>query len=259
MITIKKPDEIKDLAAGGKILASVLKEVASRVKPGVTLLELDQLAEKLIREKGAEPSFKGYKSKYTPGIFPSSLCASVNDEVVHAPGNRPYVLKDGDIVGLDLGVIYKKLYTDHAITVGVGTITKEAKRLIKVTQKTLALALEKVKPGNFIHHISAAVQKYVEAEGFSVVRELVGHGVGYEIHEDPKIPNYVPSGGPDTRVEIKEGMVLAIEPMVNAGGWKVTTSQEDGWSVKTVDHSWSAHFEHTVVVTKKGYEILTKV
>lgn len=258
MITLKTKKEIEDLRVGGKLLASVLVQIAKAAKPGVTVLELDQLAEKLIREGNGEPAFKGYKAGFSDSAFPSSLCVSINDEVVHGLGNRPRKLQEGDIVGLDLGVRYKKLYTDHAVTVAVGKISPEARKLLKITEESLALALKQVKPGNYIHEIGAVVQKHVEAVGFSVVRELVGHGVGHKIHEDPRIPNFVPANGPHERVEIKEGMVLAIEPMVNAGGWKVVTGP-DGWTVLTQDGSWSAHFEHTVAVTEKGCEILTKV
>ena len=258
MITLKKPEEIKKLREGGVILAKVLKKVADAVKPGVLICDLDALAEQLILKSGALPAFKGYKSKYTETAFPSSLCVSVNNEVVHGLGDRKRALKEGDIVGLDLGVKYKDLYTDHAVTVGVGKISKEARKLINVTQTALDLALEQVKPGNFIHDIAVVVQKYVEANGFSVVHDLVGHGVGYDIHEDPRIPNFVSANGPQERVIIKAGMVLAIEPMVNAGSWQVETA-EDGWTVMTADGSWSAHFEHTIVVTEDGCEILTVV
>ena len=256
MVTIKKPEEIKILRQAGHLLAEVLRQVAERAKPGVAFFELDQLAEKRILEAGAQPSFKDYRPRFSDTAFPSSLCVSVNNEVVHGMGNRKTVLKEGDIVGLDLGLKLQGLFVDHAVTVGVGKISKEAARLIKVTRQSLETGLKKVKPGNFIHDISGAVQKHVEKAGFSVVRDLVGHGVGYAIHEDPRIPNFVPDKGPTELVQIQAGMVLAIEPMVNAGSWKVATAQ-DGWTVLTEDSSWSAHFEHTVVVTARGCEILT--
>ncbi|HEX9664773.1 MAG TPA: type I methionyl aminopeptidase [Patescibacteria group bacterium] len=256
MITIKKPEEIEILRQSGRILASTLQQVVSQVKPGVLTSDLDQFAEKLIRGQGGQSSFKNYVS-HGSDPFPSSLCTSINEEIVHAPAIPSRPLKDGDIIGLDLGVNYKGFFTDMAVTVGVGRISAEAKNLMKATKKSLELALKQVKPGNYIHDISNAVQRYVEKQGYGVVRELVGHGVGYQVHEDPRIPNYLPDNGEPERIELKEGMVLAIEPMVTAGHWKIKTL-EDGWTAVTIDGKLSAHFELTVAVTAKGYEILTK-
>ncbi len=258
MIKLKTADEIVILREGGKLLATVLKAVAKSVKPGISVFELNRISEKMILAAGAKPSFKGYKSRFTDTPFPATLCASINNEVVHGPGTRERLINEGDIVGLDLGLIWKGLFTDHAVTVPVGKVSPEAAKLIAVTEKAMYLGIEAVKPGNYIKDISTAVQKYVEKNGFSVVRDLVGHGVGYQVHEDPKVPNYVPRGGQGEMVKIKENMVLAIEPMVNAGGWQVDT-MDDGWTVVTADGSWSAHFEHTVVVTKDGCDILTKI
>lgn len=255
MITIKKSNEIRIIRESGRILASVLNEVAEAVRPGVTTAELDKLAVDLILAAGARPSFQGYCGSGEEKPFPTALCASVNEELVHAPATPPRELKSGDIIGLDLGVEYKGFYTDMAVTVPVGKIDKKAVELIKVTKKSLDKGLGQVKPGNFISDISRAVQKYVESRGFSVIRQLVGHGVGYQVHEDPRIPNFIEPGQP--KIGLKEGMVLAIEPMVAIGDWRVKTLS-DGWTVVMADRSLAAHFEHTVVVTKDGCEILTK-
>lgn len=246
MIRLKKPEEIVILKEGGSILAQTLKAVAVEVKPGVRAADLDALAEKFIRAAGALPAFKGYQG------FPATLCISVNDEVVHGiPGTK--IMKDGDIVGIDCGVEYKGLFTDAAITLAVGKISKSSNFLLQVTRDALQRAISVIHAGATIGDIGHAVQEYVEAQGCSVVRALVGHGVGHAVHEDPKIPNYGESG---TGEKLKEGMVLAIEPMVNAGGYMVRTAP-DRWTVVTADGSKSAHFEHTVAVTSKGCEVLT--
>lgn len=247
MITIKKPEEIKKLAQGGKLLANILKKASKACKPGASLLDLEKLIDQWIEEAGAEPSFKNYQG------YPSSVCISVNEEVVHcAP--HDYKIKEGDLVSLDCGLVYKGLYTDMAVTVPVGMISLQADKLVKVTKKALAIGIDQAKPGNKVGDIGAAIQKYVEEQGLSVVRQLVGHGVGYKVHEEPRIPNFGKAG---TGVELKEGMVLALEPMVNLGGPDVVF-EEDGWRVTTADKSLSAHFEKTIVVTKKGPKILTK-
>ncbi|MBI3952358.1 MAG: type I methionyl aminopeptidase [Candidatus Doudnabacteria bacterium] len=253
MIT-RDPKEIEILRQGGKILASALKKAAAAAKPGISAFELDQIAEKEIRNMGGIPSFKNYRPDSKTPPFPGSLCVSVNEEIVHGVPDESKMLKAGDIVGLDLGVEYRGLFTDAAITVGVGELDENLSKLTSVAKQCLDRAIENVKPGNFISDISWTIQKTAESNGFSVVRELVGHGVGKAIHEDPEIPCF---GKPKTGIKIVEGMVLAIEPMVNMGGWKV---KFDGpWSVKTEDGSKSAHFEHTVLVTAKGCEILTNV
>jgi methionyl aminopeptidase len=248
MIIIKTKDEIEKMRKGGRILAWIMRELQREVKKGVSTEKLNEIAEKLVKEKGAEPSFKNYRH------YPSSLCTSVNDRVVHAIPREDEILKNGDIISLDLGIKYLDYYTDMAVTLPVEKVSQKAKKLLAVTQKAMGKALEWVKPGNFIGDISYAIQKYVEGEGFSVVRDLVGHGLGKEVHEEPRIPNY---GVPKTGPILEEGMTIAIEPMVTVGGWEVETL-DDGWSVKTKDGSLSAHFEQTILVTKRGYEILTK-
>lgn len=253
MITIKTPEEIKILREGGRRLASVLYEVAEKVRPGLATIELDELAEKLIRDNNGESSFKNYKTKEDKIPFPASLCVSVNDEIVHGIPRRDRILKEGDIVSLDLGMKYKNLYTDMAITVPVGKIDKQAKKLIEITEKSLAEGIRIIKEGNYIGDIGFAIQKYVEKKGFNVVRKLVGHGVGYKTHEAPEIPNFGKKG---TREILKSGMVLALEPMITAGSPDIILDS-DNWTWKTKDGSLAAHFEHTVVVTKNGAGILT--
>lgn len=246
---------------GGRILAMVLEELRKAVRPGVGTGELNALAEKLIAENGSLPSFRNYAPSPGDTPFPTTLCSSINDEVVHAPALPSRNLKSGDIISLDLGLKYPAgmggLFTDAAITVAVGEIDSEAERLMKVTAESLLAGIEKVKPGNFISDIALAIQEYVEKNGFSVVRDLTGHGVGKYVHEAPRVPNffdrhYAP-------VELKEGMTICLEPMVTAGRAEVETLDSNGWTVITSDGSLAAHFEHTVLVTKNGYEIITKL
>lgn len=247
MIKIKSKDEIKKMREGGKKLAAILKKVSKKVKPGVNLLALEEYTDELIAAAGAEPSFKNYKG------YPSSVCISVNEEVVHcAP--RDYLVKEGDLVSLDCGLLYKGMYTDMALTIPVGMVSLKAQRLVKVTKKALLIGLQEIKADATVGDIGAAIQAYVEAQEFGVVTQLVGHGVGHEVHEEPRIPNYGKAGSGEV---LKEGMCLAIEPMVNLGDGGIVF-EEDGWRVTTKDHSLSAHFEVTLVVTKKGFEILTK-
>lgn len=255
MASIKSPEEIKILREGGKRLASVLYEVAERVKPGIATIELDELAEKLIRKTGGEPSFKNYKTREDKFPYPASLCVSINDEVVHGIPSKNRFLEKGDIVGLDLGMKYKNLYTDTAITVGVGKINKEAEKIIKTAKKALETGIKASKENNFIGDIGFSIQSCAEKNGFNVVRKLVGHGVGYDVHEYPDIPNF---GKPKTGEQLKAGMVLALEPMLIAGSADVILDK-DNWTWKTKDGSLSAHFEHTIVITQKGAEILTKI
>jgi methionyl aminopeptidase len=247
MIVLKSQAEIDTMAEAGIIVAEALEALKSLVKPGVTTRELDRAAEEFIRSRNSIPAFKGYRD------FPASLCASVNDQIVHGiPSDR--VLVEGDIIGLDLGAIVDGYYGDAAITVPVGSITPEAERLIKVTETSLYRAIEQIREGNRLSDISNAVQSHVEAEGYSVVRDFVGHGIGRALHEEPQIPNFgKPGQGPRLRV----GMVLAIEPMVNVGRPEVRILS-DHWTAVTQDGSLSAHFEHTVAVTKNGPAILTK-
>jgi methionyl aminopeptidase len=256
MIEIKTPQEIEIMAEGGRILAKIMKELGKRVRPGITTMELEKLAESLILKAGGKCSFKGYKSKDGESVRPYSfcLCTSVNEEIVHVPpSNR--VLKEGDVLKLDLGIFYKGFHTDMAITVPVGKVSFEAQRLIRVTKKALKLAIKKVRPGNTFGDIGNTIQRYVESQGFNVVRELCGHGIGRELHEEPQILNY---GKRKTGEKIKEGMVFCIEPMVTTGDWHLKRTK-DGFGYQTVDGSLTAHFEHTVAVTKNGCKILTNL
>jgi methionyl aminopeptidase len=264
MITIKTPAEIEIMAEGGKILAKIMKELETKVKPGITTKELDRLAESLIscppkpwaKADKIKCSFKGYKSTdgETVRPYPNCLCTSINEEIVHAiPSDR--ILKEGDIISLDLGIFYKGFHTDMAITLPVGKISFETQRLIRVTKKALKRGIKKVRPGNTIGDIGNTIQRYVESQGFNVVRELCGHGIGKELHEEPQILNY---GKRKTGDEIKEGMALCLEPMVTVGDWHIKKSK-DGYGYQTEDGSLSAHFEHTLAVTKNGCKILTEL
>lgn len=248
MISIKSPRELELMRAAGRVVAQVLALLEEAVREGITTRELDAMAESFIRKAGCIPAFKGYHG------FPGSICTSINEEVVHGiPGNRQ--LRQGDIISIDVGVIYKGYYGDAAITVPVGEVTPEARRLIEVARDALYKGLEKAVEGNHLTDISFAIQSHVEGNGFSVVRNYVGHGIGNQMHEEPQIPNF---GRPGRGPRLKEGMVLAIEPMVNAGDWQVEV-MPDNWTVVTLDRKLSAHFEHTVAVTKHGGEILTKL
>jgi len=242
------------MAEGGKVLAKIIKELEKKVKPGITTKELERLAESLVLKSGGKCSFKGYLSKNGETVrpYPACLCTSVNEEIVHAvPSER--ILKEGDIISLDSGIFYKGFHTDMAITVGVGKISPEIQRLIRVTKKALKMGIKKVKIGNTFGDIGNTIQRYVESQGFNVVRELCGHGIGRELHEDPKILNY---GKRRTGEEIKEGMVFCIEPMVTVGDWHIKRSK-NGYGYETIDNSLSAHFEHTIAITKEGPQILT--
>lgn len=248
MVNIKSKEELEIMRKVNKLLAGVRETLREMVKPGVTTLELDKKAEAMIREKGAVPAFKGYHG------FPSTLCTSINEEVVHGiPSNR--VLQEGDVLGMDMGAILNGFYADTAVTCMVGNVSLAAQKLLKTTEESLYRGIEQAKPGGRLNDIGAAVQKCVEKEGYSVVREFVGHGIGKQLHEDPQVPNYGVAG---TGMMLKAGMVLAIEPMVNIGGPKVNIL-DDGWTAVTEDGSLSAHFEHTVAITENGPEILTQV
>jgi methionyl aminopeptidase len=256
MIEIKTPQEIEIMAEGGRILAKIMKELKKRVRPGIKTMELEKLAESLILKAGGKCSFKGYKSKDGESIrpYPFCLCTSVNEEIVHVPPSDR-VLKEGDVLKIDIGMFYKGFHTDMAITVPVGKVSFEAQRLIKVTKKALKLAIKKVRPGNTFGDIGNTIQRYVESQGFNVVRELCGHGIGRELHEEPKILNY---GKRKSGEKIKEGMVFCIEPMVTAGDWHLKGTK-DGFGYQTVDGSLTAHFEHTIAVTKNGCRVLTNL
>lgn len=252
MIQLKSPREIEILRRANVIVAEILEELREKAAPGVTTSELDVLAEELTYKKKARPAFKGYT--LAGRVYPRSLCISVNDEIVHGiPSDR--ALQAGDVVGLDFGVIYEGFYGDSAITVGVGEVSDAAKRLIRITEESLYEGIEHLKEGARIGDLSSAIQKMVEAAGFSVVRDFVGHGIGKNLHEEPPVPNY---GEPDRGPRLKEGMVLAIEPMVTAGGYAVKL-KEDGWTAVTADGSLAAHFEHSVAVTKNGPYVLSRI
>ncbi|MFA6422254.1 MAG: type I methionyl aminopeptidase [Candidatus Buchananbacteria bacterium] len=254
MIKLKTQEQIKTLREGGKILAEILDLVIEYIKPGITTGELNDYAESLIAKFKGEGSFKNYKAAWAEKAYPASLCVSLNNEVVHGIPDHKRKIDEGDIVSLDCGLIYKGLYTDMAKSVGVGKVSKEARKLMSVTEEALMAGIEKIAPDVKLSEISKTIQGVIEKSRFSVVRQLVGHGVGFSAHEDPQIPNYLSRSFPE--VILKPGMVLAIEPMVNAGGWEVDTL-DDGWTIVTADDSLSAHFEHTVAVTEKGFEILT--
>jgi methionyl aminopeptidase len=252
VISLKSAREIEIMRRANIIVAEVLQELKKHVVPGVTTLELDAIAEELTLKKNAVPAFKGYN--VAGRVYPRCLCASVNDEIVHGiPSNR--VLREGDIIGLDYGVIYEGFYGDSAITVGVGHVSKEAQRLMDVTEQSLYRGVEELVDGKRLGDLGAAVQRIAEAAGYSVVRAFVGHGIGKKLHEEPPVPNY---GEPDRGLRLKEGMVLAIEPMVNAGGYEVEI-KEDGWTAVTKDGSLAAHFEHSVAITKNGPYILSQL
>jgi methionyl aminopeptidase len=252
MISLKSAREIEIMRRANIIVAEILEELKKKVAPGVTTAALDALAEELIYKKKARPAFKGYTM--AGRVFPCVLCTSINEEIVHGiPSER--TLQEGDIIGLDFGVIYEGYYGDSAVTVGVGEVSKEAQQLMRVTEESLYKGIEQLREGKRLGDLASVIQKTVEDKGFSVVRAFVGHGIGKNLHEEPPVPNY---GEPDRGLRLKEGMVLAIEPMVNAGGHEVEI-KEDGWTAITKDGSLAAHFEHSVAVTKNGPYILSKL
>jgi len=247
VIVLKSPREIALVRAGGRILAEAVAMLRDLVKPGVSTLEIDREVEALIRRRGARPAFKGYRG------FPATVCTSINEEVVHGIPSATRRLREGDIIGLDLGAIVEGYYADAAVTLAVGEIPPEVRRLLDVTRESLDLGIAQARPGNRLGDVSHAVQRHVEAHGFSVVRAFVGHGIGRELHEEPQIPNF---GEPGRGPLLKPGMVLAIEPMVTMGRPEVRIL-EDRWTAVTQDGSLAAHFEHTVAVTEEGPVILT--
>jgi len=246
MIILKSFEEVKKIKKSGRIVAETLEELKKHVKSGVPTREIDKIAEECILSKGGTPAFKGYRG------FPATICVSVNNEVVHGiPSGRR--LEEGDIVSIDLGVIFEGYYGDAAVTLPVGNISKKAKRLLEITERALYMAIDKAVIGNRVSDISWTIQDYIERAGYSVVRDYVGHGIGRSLHEDPPVPNF---GEPGKGPRLKRGMVLAIEPMVNMGGSELVV-EENGWTAVTKDGSLSAHFEHTVAITDNGPEILT--
>ena len=237
------------MRVSGQATATVLRTLSQHLLPGVTTKELDSLAFETIRLLGMKPAFLGYRG------FPATACISINDELVHGIPSPDRKIQEGDIVSIDLGVISQGFYGDCAATFPVGVIPPETRRLLEVTEKSLWLAIDQVKPGNRLGDVSWAVQKFVEHEGYSVVRDYVGHGIGRKMHEDPQVPNY---GKPGTGIRLVPGMVICIEPMVNIGDWRVRTLENE-WTVVTEDHSLCAHFEHMIAVTKDGHEVLTQL
>jgi len=245
-IILKSRDEIAIMRDAGRIVAEVLQTLVERLRPGLVERELDEIVRKEFDKRKVIPVFLGYQG------YPATVCVSVNDEIVHGiPGDRE--IADGDVVSIDLGCVYKGFVADSAVTAGVGSVSPEAGRLIEVTREALDRGIGAAREGARLGQIGAAIQAYVEGEGFSVVREYVGHGVGRQMHEDPQVPNY---GDPETGPVLKEGMVIAIEPMVNAGDWR-TKRDSDNWTVRTLDGSLSAHFEHTLAVRDGAAEVLT--
>jgi methionyl aminopeptidase len=246
MIYIKSPQEIEIMRKANAIVAEVLKRLTQLAGPGTTTLELDRVSEEICRTRGAKPAFKGYRG------YPFSLCASVNEQVVHGFPNKN-ALKEGDILSMDFGVLYEGFYGDSAVTVPIGSVAENAERLMDATRESLYEGIQMAVEGNRLSDISHAVQVCVEQQGFSVVRNFVGHGIGRELHEDPQVPNF---GTPGKGVRLREGMVLAIEPMVNEGTYEVDIL-DDGWTAVTRDRKLSAHFEHSIAVTKNGPDILS--
>ena len=246
-MTIKTEEEIQIMYKGGQILAGIRKELVAMARPGTTTNDLEKHFRKRLKEEGVSPAFLNYRG------YPAGLCTSINDQVVHCPpSNR--ALKMGDILSIDMGLIYEGWYLDTAVTIGVGKISPEAQKLIDVTKRSLKDGIAKIKPGRTLGEISHAIQQYAETHGYGVVRDLVGHGIGKQLHEDPAVPNYGKKGdGPI----LKEGMVLAIEPMLTEGDWNVI-EDDDGFTFRTADGKLSAHFEHSVAITKDGPLVLTK-
>lgn len=261
LYSIKTKEEIDIMREGGKILSFVMRKLGDKVAPGVSAGELEDLACSLIESAGGRPSFKNYKISPDSTPFPTALCFSVNEEVVHGPALSSRIIKNGDIVSIDVGMEYpyskngKGMYTDMARTFAVGKIDRETARLINVTKNSLDKAIKKIKPGNTINDIGKTIEKYVEGEGFSVVRDLVGHGVGHDVHEEPQIPHYY--AGKYYDIKLREGMTIAVEPMVNMGSWEIDVL-DDEFTFVSRDRSLSAHFEDTILVTKNGAEILTR-
>ena len=262
---VKPKEDIQQIKKGGKIIGEILSQLAKLCQPGVSTFEIDEVAEKMILKAGGLPAFKYYKNHPDDTPFPSTICASVNEELVHGIAKKDVILQNGDIFSIDIGMEYplegskvtgRGLFTDTAITVAVGEIPNKTKELMKVTKEALEVGIRAVKPGNSIASIGKAIEDYVNSAGrYGIIRDLVGHGVGHGVHEDPRIPNYY-----DPKLEkfiIKPGMVLAIEPMIALGNYRVKTGP-DGWTIVMADGSLCAHFEHTVIVTDKGCEIATR-
>ena len=265
MSYIKTKEEVQLIIEGGKILGEILEKLSQMVAPGISAYEIDEVAEKMIREAGGRPAFLGYRSRKSDIPFPSTICASLNTEVVHGIATKDKILKDGDIFSIDIGMQYplncgigkggNGFFTDTAITVAVGDILPKTKQLLSVTQKSLELAIEKCNLGNSIADIGKTIENYIDPQGYGIVEDLVGHGVGHDVHEEPRVPNYYDRDLESWKLE--ERAVIAIEPMITMGDYNVKTS-DDGWSITTIDGSLSAHFEHTIVITKDGPLVVTR-
>lgn len=265
MSYIKSQSEIEKIKQGGKILGGILQKLGDMVSPGITALEIDKEAERLIKEAGGRPAFKGYRGRKSEPAFPSTICASCNDELVHGIATSKKVLKDGDIFSIDIGMQWplncgegengNGFFTDTAITVTVGEVPEKTKQLIVVTKKALEIGIKQCKVGNTVADIGRAIQDYVEPQGYGIVRDLVGHGVGHGVHEEPRVPNYYDKNMED--YILQEGVVIAIEPMVTMGDYNVKTAP-DGWSISTVDGKLCSHQEHTVVIAKDGPIVVTR-
>jgi len=256
MIKLKTPQEIEILREGGLILGSILENLAHMVAPGVSTETLENKALKMIKDANGTPAFKGYKVRKNDKGFPTALCASINSDIVHGTAIPAKFLKQGDIIGLDIGMKYKGLFTDTAVTVAVGDIAADWQKLLEVTKQCLELGIKQAKPNNTLRDIARAIQINAESNGFGVVRELVGHGVGYAVHEEPQVPNFDSQEEYLMNIVLKPGMVIAIEPMLTAGNWRIKTGA-DGFALSTIDNSMSAHFEHTVAITEEGNIIIT--
>lgn len=248
MIILKSPEEIEKIRRASQVVAEILQGLESMMKPGVTTKELDRISEDMMKQRHCKPAFKGYRD------YPAVLCTSINETVVHGIPSRQE-LKEGDIIGIDCGVVIDGFFGDSARTFAVGKVDPESQKLLDVTREAMYRGIGEIKVGNRLHDIGWAVQSYAESHGFSVVRDFVGHGIGRNLHEEPQVPNY---GQPHTGVRLSVGMVLAIEPMINQGTYEVKVL-EDGWTAVTADNKRSAHFEHTVALTEKGYEILSEL
>lgn len=265
MSYIKSEEEVQLIIEGGRILGEILDKLAKMSVAGISAFEVDQEAEKLIIEAGGRPAFKGYRGHKSDPPFPSTICASLNTEVVHGIATKDKILKDGDIFSIDIGMQYpvnsglgrggNGFFTDTAITVIIGEVPEKTKQLLNVTQKSLELAIEKCTLGNSIADIGKAVETYIAPQGYGIVRDLVGHGVGHEVHEEPRVPNYYDKSLESWKLE--NNAVIAIEPMITMGDYRVDTA-EDGWSISTIDGSLSAHFEHTIIITKDGPLVVTR-
>ncbi len=251
MIRLKNREELERMRSAGRVVSEVLMRLEEDAKEGVTTWELNEIAERMCAAGGFKPAFKGYAN------YPASVCFALNEEIVHGIPSKKKVLKDGDIVGIDFGVLLDGYYADSAMTVAVGKIRPVAEKLLRVTRDSLYKGIDMVKSSNRVLDISKEIQTYVENEGFSIVRDFVGHGIGRELHEEPQVPNFIPPNGKGGGIRLRSGMVMAIEPMVNEGSEK-TKILEDGWTAVTYDGKLSAHFEHTVALTDNGPEILTE-